>query len=70
MHRGCVSENAGEAAQHPLRPADDRRAHLSVSLVEPTREADAPGHGIQFRDSETVFRYEKVRTDDARYLVL
>ena len=48
VHGGRVPEDAGEPARHPVRSAEDFRAHLRVSLVEPGGEADAAGDRIEF----------------------
>ena len=43
--------------------------HSAIRLVEPRRQADAAGHGIQFGDSETRFRQQNVGPDDAGDIV-
>src|ERR1039458_2833280 len=70
MHRGPLPEDAGKPAQHPVRPAEDFRAHCRVSLIEPSREADAPGYGIEFGYAEAMFRNQEIRSDDAWHVVL
>ena len=39
---------------------------LGIGLIQPRRDADAAGDGIQFGDTETIFGQQQVVPDDAR----
>src|SRR6266536_2611424 len=41
-----------------------------IGSIQPRRQADATGHGIKFRNTETVLRDQQIRPDDARDFVL
>ena len=40
-----------------------------IGSIEPRRQPDAAGHGIQFRDADAGFRQQNVGPDDARHVV-
>ena len=46
-----------------------RISQSAIGSIEPRRQPDATGHGIEFRDAEAGFRQQNVRANDARHVV-
>ncbi len=50
-----------EIFDHRIAAAEDRGVALAINAVQKGRQPDAPGHRIEFRQSETVVRQQQIR---------
>ena len=62
-----LAEHPCESLRHAVRPADELRRSAALVAVDPGQaagQADAPGHGVEFRHHHAVLGRKNVRPDD------
>src|SRR6266705_3209459 len=70
MHASGIAENAGKALEHAISAAHHSRAESRVGVIKPGGQANSARDRIEFGDAQALLADQKIRTDDARDLVL